>query len=147
MVWQLLAAINWVPFLVSLVGGVIIATVWYGPLFGNLWIKGLGYDSLQTAKKQWNKIVQLTGFDLVLSFALQLAVMVVMILLVSKLQEINDERSYLIMFILAIVGHDLSRSKWEMRHSKSIFIPAGCSLLLLLYYVSIYHILGSALMG
>lgn len=44
--------INYLAVLVSAIGFMVIGSLWYGPLFGNLWMQGMGWDPNNAASKE-----------------------------------------------------------------------------------------------
>lgn len=51
--------INWLAILVSVLASMALGGIWYGPLFGKVWMRGLGIDPKNT--EQVNKMKKGAG--------------------------------------------------------------------------------------
>ncbi len=48
---MILLQVNWWAVLVSALAGMVIGSIWYGPLFGKVYIKAMGMDTMDEAKR------------------------------------------------------------------------------------------------
>jgi hypothetical protein len=47
--------VNYWAVAASAIASIVIGTIWYGPLFGKLWMEGMGWDPNDTARREQGK--------------------------------------------------------------------------------------------
>ena len=63
--------VNWIAVIVGTVFNMILGTLWYGPLFGNLWLKLINKKKEEIQSSPWMYVISLVaGFVAALALAL-----------------------------------------------------------------------------
>lgn len=64
--------INWLAVVVGTVGYMVLGALWYGPLFGSVWMRSMGYESAEDVEGEdsWENYALTTLGSLVAAIAL-----------------------------------------------------------------------------
>ena len=75
-------SVNWWPILVSALASMAIGAFWYGPLFGQTWMRAMGWDPADKAKMEEMK--KGMGMSYFWQFIASLVMAYVLVVLISR---------------------------------------------------------------
>ena len=137
--------LNWLPFIISLIGALIIGTLWYSPtLFGNPWIKSLGFTSMEEAHAKF-ELHPNKNLSMALNFITQIIACLFMILFINLLIQISECKVVLLILVITIILKDLSVARWEGKNWQYMLINASNTVVTLGFYILINNLLGAAI--
>ncbi|MCX8515880.1 MAG: DUF1761 family protein [Alphaproteobacteria bacterium] len=137
---------NWLSVAISVVGSVIIGTLWFGPkLFGEIYIQGLGFKSSAEAMKAFKKEPNAKR-NMYITYGFQFVASFIVAGFVSTLKNLaNGAGAYAFFFVLTFIVMEYSIMRWHGKSEKFNAVSIGGQVVILLYYIAIYHLVGPQL--
>lgn len=137
------ADINYLAVLVAAISSIVIGSIWFGPLFGKTFMKGVGMDTWDEAKKTaMKKAMPLTYFkQFVMSVLMAMVVAYIVWIYKLVMPEVGDVSAGLQTGFWLWLGIALpvryGESLWNGQEFKYTAIDLGYWLVLLLVYGTI----------
>ncbi len=132
--------INYLSLLVSVVGAIVIGTIWFGPLFGEIFIKGLGFKSMKEARAKFDKNPK-GKQQMIMTYGVQTLSSLLTACFMSAIANIN--MSLAVAFLVTSALAEYATTRWAGKSLKFATVDIGGMLVTRLYFLLVYCLLGA----
>ena len=132
--------INYLSLLVSVIGAIIIGTIWFGPLFGEIFIKGLGFKSMKEAQAKFRKNPN-GKKEMTITYVIQTISSLLTACFMSLLA--NNNMSLAVAFLVVSALAEYATTRWAGKSLKFAAVDIGGMLVTRLYFLLVYILLGA----
>lgn len=144
--------IGWLSLVISIIGAIVIGSVWFGPLFGEIFMRGIGFKSMAAARQEYEKNKKKgAAKQMYITYAIQILGALLTAALVGALINFNEIANgvgnYLfVLFVIAYGVNNYAMFAWMGKTTKWIWVAVGGQAAIQIYYWLVYLLLGAQMM-